>query len=305
MREFWKLWLILCLGVMAGRMTMREANAQTPEAKRAVVKVQAVNQSYATGVLVSASRGRYVGLTAGHVIESRKTVPVVAGGQSYTATVIESIDDDRGDVAAFQFDSRRKLTVVPIADRDPADGERLWSAGYAQPADGRLVVRQGRKVPLNPFVSFRIVPGDSGAPVFSSQGVVGVLVGYVNGEQRGTVTGESYYTPCRIFGRRSVERSVDVDRSCEINGTCGLRRRGDQGTTDPGPIIDTPIGEPEPVLLPPVVDRIADDIESIDENVDGIHSVLTEPPPEPKSILPVLLVLGAAGGVVLVRHFRK
>jgi hypothetical protein len=254
------------------------AKAQTPEAKRAVVEISA-GQYGGSGVLVDVQGDRYEGRTAAHVIGQYKTIGVEVDGVDYTATITGRKYDSTADIAAFTFRSNRRHNVVRIAG-PPKMGERVWSAGYPGFSNG-LVTRQGSRVATQHgdlTVSYRVASGDSGSPLFTNHGVAAII--------GGTVGGQSYATECKLFGRRG-------GGGC-FGGRCGP----DEGTTDPGEIIDTPVGDPEPVLLPPVIDEIAEDVASIE-------SVLTEPEPEPNSILPVLLILGAAVGVVLFRHFKN
>jgi hypothetical protein len=260
--------------------------AQTSKAKSAVVEVTA-GRFGGTGVLVDVKGDQYEGRTAAHVVGRNRSISVEVCGNRYPATVTDSKYQGTLDIARFTFRSKRKLPVVRIAPRQPAIGERVWSAGFPG-FTNKMIVRQGKRVPTeagNFSVNYRVSSGDSGSPVFSKDGVVAIIGGTVG-------SNTSYATQCGIFrgglfGRR---------------GGCGPGGCGpDEGTTDPGPIIDTPITEQGPT----VIDEIAKDIESIDENVEDIEEVLAAPDTEPKSILPVLLVIAVVVGGVVLGHFRN
>ena len=270
--------------------------AELPPAAEAVVEVTAGN-SGGTGVLVRQVGNRYWGRTVAHVVGNHKTISVRVQGQRFPAVVTFRRHVGMDDIAAFTFVCPRKLVVVGIAPKQPAIGERVWSAGY--PAfTNRLVIRQGRRVAGHfPTISYQVTSGDSGSPLFSAAGVVGVIPGYLNAWRNGPPTGESYYTPCRLFGRR---------RGNGNGGGCGPGGcPPDQGTGIVADIdIGTPIDEPTPALLPPVVDEIGRGVRSIDVNVGSIKSVLTEPPAEPEAVnwgllagilAAVIAVCGAAG----------
>ena len=262
---------LLAMIVMVLACCVNRCNAQTPEAQAAVVTIRADIPGRffngGTGVLTKRTGNTYEGMTAAHVIENERHVTVGVFGRKYRATVIAKRYDGSGvDDAVFRFTSKQPLTVVPVASVATKVGDRVWSAGYPGFANGRLVVRQGiisGRIVGGLAVNYDTSDGDSGGPLMSKHGVVGILHSGANGK--------SYATQHRIFGRK---------RGADDGGQCGpFGCKPDRGGTNPGPIIDTPTGEPEPVLLPPVIGDIADDIESIDENVDGIHSVLTEPEP--------------------------
>ena len=261
------------IGGFALCVIVGDAKAQTPEAKRAVVEISA-GQYGGSGVLVRREGNRYWGRTAAHVVGKHRSITVDVQGRRLPATVTDRVYSGTKDIARFVLTSPKKLVVVRIAPRQPAIGERVWSAGYPGFTD-KIIVRQGKRVAPS-RVGFQVVSGDSGSPVFSKHGVVGILSGYMQAWKHGPPTGDSAYTECRIFGRR---------RGGEDGGRCGpLGCRPDKGTTDPGEIIDTPVDEPAdvPEPLPPIV-----------------------PPKKRQPIVLVILLLAAVVGGVVIRHFRN
>ncbi len=251
------------------------AQAQTQAAKSAVVEISAGKYG-GSGVLVDVVDGRYEGKTAAHVVENHKLITVRVGKYRYPATVVHVRWNGRVDVATFFFRSLRRHHVVAITERTPEIGERVWSAGYPG-FTGRLAVRQGAMVPAiagkDLAVGYRVANGDSGSPLFSRDGVVGVIGGnqWYDGHYAGA---RAWVTRCRLFGRRQC-------------GPEGCTPGSDQGTNDPGPMIETPVDVR---------------IEKVESPVD----VRLLPPVQPKpsralfyAVLAFIAVL-AVGGVVFV-----
>jgi hypothetical protein len=140
--------------------------------------------------------GRVVVLTARHVVVDAKKIIVelVAPHKTYSARVLKV--DATWDCAVLEVQSLPVATPAVDVQRGDAallhDGDRLESCGYG--SDKKLASNAGRFIgykrssdaPNGPDDWFEISgharPGDSGGPIFNSQGrLIGVLWG-TNGE---------------------------------------------------------------------------------------------------------------------------
>jgi S1-C subfamily serine protease len=144
-----------------------------------------------TGMVVNADG---LVLTNNHVIEdsTKITATVVSTGKTYQARVIGY--DQTGDVALIKLQNASGLTTVPIGNSSSAKaGEAVVAMGNAE-GEGRITPTPGRITALNQSITASdeagsttsetlhgtietnadIVPGDSGGPLASSAGVIGM-----------------------------------------------------------------------------------------------------------------------------------
>src|SRR5271157_4025460 len=144
-----------------------------------------------TGMVVNADG---LVLTNNHVIEdsTKITATVISTGKTYPARVIGY--DHTGDVALIQLQNASGLTTVPIGNSSSAKaGEAVVAMGNAE-GQGAVTATAGRITALNQTITASdeagsttsetlygtiqtnadIVPGDSGGPLTSSVGVIGM-----------------------------------------------------------------------------------------------------------------------------------
>ena len=144
-----------------------------------------------TGMVVNADG---LVLTNNHVIEdsTKITATVVSTGKTYQARVVGY--DQTGDVALIQLQNASGLTTVPIGNSSSAKtGEAIVAMGNAE-GQGHITPTPGHITALNQSITASdeagsttsetlhgtietnadIVPGDSGGPLASSAGVIGM-----------------------------------------------------------------------------------------------------------------------------------
>jgi S1-C subfamily serine protease len=144
-----------------------------------------------TGMVINADG---LVLTNNHVIEdsTKITATVVATGKTYTATVVGY--DVTGDVALIQLQDASGLTTVPVGNSSAVrDGDPVVALGNAG-GQGSITVTAGRVTGLNQTITASdeggstvseilygmiqtnagIVSGDSGGPLASPAGVIGM-----------------------------------------------------------------------------------------------------------------------------------
>ncbi len=144
-----------------------------------------------TGMVINADG---LVLTNNHVIEdsTKITATVVSTGKTYPARVIGY--DQTGDVALIQLQNASGLTTVPIGNSSSAKtGEAVVAMGNAE-GRGAITVTPGTITALNQTITASneagsttsetlygtiqtnadIVPGDSGGPLASPAGVIGM-----------------------------------------------------------------------------------------------------------------------------------
>jgi S1-C subfamily serine protease len=160
-----------------------------------------------TGMVINADG---LVLTNNHVIEgsTRITVTVISTGKTYQARVVGY--DDTGDVALIQLQNASGLTTVPIGNSSSVKaGNAVVALGNAE-GHGEITATAGHVTALNTTVTASneagststetlhgmiqtnadIVPGDSGGPLASSAGVIGMdTAGDDAGDQQGPAAG--------------------------------------------------------------------------------------------------------------------
>jgi S1-C subfamily serine protease len=133
-------------------------------------------------------------LTNNHVIEGSTTISgtVVSTGKTYQATVVGY--DQTGDIALIQLRNASGLTTVPLGNSSSVKtGEAVVAMGNAE-GQGAITTKPGHVTALNQSITASdeggstasetlagmiqtnadIVPGDSGGPLASSAGVIGM-----------------------------------------------------------------------------------------------------------------------------------
>jgi S1-C subfamily serine protease len=144
-----------------------------------------------TGMVINADG---LVLTNNHVIEGSTviTATVVSTGKTYQATVVGY--DETGDVALIQLRNASGLTTVPIGNSASVTvGKRVVALGNAE-GQGYISAEPGQVTALDQSITASdeggstasenlngmiqtnadIVPGDSGGPLASSAGVIGM-----------------------------------------------------------------------------------------------------------------------------------
>jgi S1-C subfamily serine protease len=144
-----------------------------------------------TGMVVNADG---LVLTNNHVIDdsTKITATVVATGKTYPATVIGY--DKTGDIALIQLQNASGLTTVPIGNSSSVKvGNAVVALGNAE-GRGTITATPGQVTALNQTITAteeagstasetlngmiqtnaHIVPGDSGGPLASPAGVIGI-----------------------------------------------------------------------------------------------------------------------------------
>ena len=160
-----------------------------------------------TGMVINA--GGLV-LTNNHVIEGSTgvTATVISTGKTYQARVVGY--DHTGDVALIQLQNASGLTTVPIGNSSSVKaGNAVLALGNAE-GQGKITATAGHITALDTTITASdeagststetlhgmiqtnadIVPGDSGGPLASSAGVIGMdTAGNNAGDQQGPAAG--------------------------------------------------------------------------------------------------------------------
>jgi S1-C subfamily serine protease len=159
-----------------------------------------------TGMVINANG---LVLTNNHVIDrsTKITATVASTGAKYTATVVGY--DKTGDIALIQLQNASGLATVPIGDSSAVKvGDSVVALGNAQ-GRGVITSKPGQVTALNQTISAsedggstnsetlhgtiqtnaNIVPGDSGGPLASSAGVIGMDTAGREGNNQQASTG--------------------------------------------------------------------------------------------------------------------
>src|SRR5215472_13717605 len=159
-----------------------------------------------TGMVINASG---LVLTNNHVIDhsTKITATVASTGTTYTATVVGY--DKTGDIALIQLRDASGLATVPIGNSlSVRAGSPVIALGNAE-GRGTITAKPGRVTALNQTITAsenemstasetlhgmiqtnaRIVPGDSGGPLASSAGVIGMDTAGSDGNSQQASTG--------------------------------------------------------------------------------------------------------------------
>jgi S1-C subfamily serine protease len=160
-----------------------------------------------TGMVINADG---LVLTNNHVIKGSTsiTATVVATGKTYQAQVVGY--DVTGDIALIQLQHASGLAVVPIGNSSAAKvGDAVVALGNAE-GQGKITAADGHVTALNATVTASdeagststetlhgtiqtnadIQPGDSGGPLASSAGVIGMdTAGNATGDMQGPAAG--------------------------------------------------------------------------------------------------------------------
>jgi S1-C subfamily serine protease len=160
-----------------------------------------------TGMVINADG---LVLTNNHVIRgsTRITATVAATGKTYLAQVVGY--DVTGDIALIQLQHASGLTVVPIGNSSAAKaGDAVVALGNAE-GQGKITAAAGHVTALNATVTASdeagstsaetlhgmiqtnadVQPGDSGGPLASSAGVIGMdTAGNAPGDMQGPAAG--------------------------------------------------------------------------------------------------------------------
>jgi len=149
-------------------------------------------------------------LTNNHVIEdsTKISATVTSTGKTYPARVVGY--DQTGDVALIQLQNASGLTTVPIGNSSSVKaGNAVVAMGNAE-GQGHITATPGHVTAVNTAITASdeagstttetlhgmiqtnadIVPGDSGGPLASSSGVIGMdTAGNESGDQQGPAAG--------------------------------------------------------------------------------------------------------------------
>jgi len=160
-----------------------------------------------TGMVVNADG---LVLTNNHVIEdsTKITATVISTGKTYQAKIVGY--DQTGDVALIQLQNASGLTTVPIGNSSSVKaGNAVVAMGNAE-GQGHVTAAAGHVTALNTTITAsdeagststetlhgmiqtnaNIMPGDSGGPLASSAGVIGMdTAGNDSGDQQGPAAG--------------------------------------------------------------------------------------------------------------------
>jgi len=183
-----------------------------------------------TGMVINADG---LVLTNNHVIEdsTRITATVISTGKTYQARVVGY--DQTGDVALIQLQNASGLTTVPIGNSSSVKaGNPVVAMGNAE-GQGKITATAGHITALNATITASdeagststetlhgmiqtnadIMPGDSGGPLASSAGVIGMdTAGDDSGDQQGPAAG--FAIP--INTALSVARQIAAGRASSV-----------------------------------------------------------------------------------------
>ena len=183
-----------------------------------------------TGMVINADG---LVLTNNHVIEdsTRITATVISTGKTYQARVVGY--DQTGDVALIQLQNASGLTTVPIGNSSSVKaGNPVVAMGNAE-GQGKITATAGHITALNATITASdeagststetlhgmiqtnadIMPGDSGGPLASSAGVIGMdTAGNDTGDQQGPAAG--FAIP--INTALSVARQIAAGRASSV-----------------------------------------------------------------------------------------
>jgi len=183
-----------------------------------------------TGMVINADG---LVLTNNHVIEdsTKITATVISTGKTYQARVVGY--DKTGDVALIQLQNASGLTTVPIGNSSSVKaGNPVVAMGNAE-GQGKITATAGHITALNTTITASdeagststetlhgmiqtnadIMPGDSGGPLASSAGVIGMdTAGDDSGDQQGPAAG--FAIP--INTALSVARQIAAGRASSV-----------------------------------------------------------------------------------------
>jgi len=183
-----------------------------------------------TGMVINADG---LVLTNNHVIEdsTKITATVISTGKSYQARVVGY--DETGDVALIQLQNASGLTTVPIGNSSSVKAANPVVAMGNAEGQGKITVTAGHITALNTTITASdeagststetlhgmiqtnadIVPGDSGGPLASSAGVIGMdTAGNDSSGQQGPAAG--FAIP--INTALSVARQIAADHASSV-----------------------------------------------------------------------------------------
>jgi len=183
-----------------------------------------------TGMVINANG---LVLTNNHVIEdsTKITATVISTGKTYQASVVGY--DQTGDVALIQLQNASGLTTVPIGNSSSVKAANPVVAMGNAEGQGKITVTAGHITALNTTITASdeagststetlhgmiqtnadIVPGDSGGPLASSAGVIGMdTAGNDSSGQQGPAAG--FAIP--INTALSVARQIAADHASSV-----------------------------------------------------------------------------------------
>ncbi len=229
-----------------------------------VVAPEGTGTSLGSGTLVAVSENLGLVVTNWHVVRDAtgQIAVVFPNGFRSGATVVRT--DRHWDLAALAI-WRPNVEPVPLATRPPQPGEPLTIAGYGagryRAITGRCTqyVAPGRNQPFEMVeLSAGARQGDSGGPIFNSQGeLAGVLFGAAWGQTTGSYCGRVH---------QFLTSATDDFRRLEASSTMIARRpqSGAKPTGVPRPSGPSLAARPRP----PVANGFAGHLQSDPNRVD-------------------------------------
>jgi S1-C subfamily serine protease len=130
-------------------------------------------------------------MTNAHVIKNEESIEVYLAGEKEPSPAKLVCIDGANDLAIISVE--KNSTPIPISDRFPTIGEEIFPIGYPlidilgespKATQGIVSSTKGMRDTMSNFqISAEIYPGNSGGPVFDSNGnVLGISVGGVSNE---------------------------------------------------------------------------------------------------------------------------
>jgi len=267
--------LLMAIGLGLYFAIASQAKAQTPEAKRAAVLVDC-GSCRGSGCLVDTDGcGNYLVWTAAHVVNGERSVCVEIDGKKYPASVLATTPKPTVgcDAALLEVAADVDVPIVPMANPPVKVGAAVWSAGYPGILPNRKqMVRRGTLADATDRclqIDYQVAKGESGAPLFTAEGVVGVI-GHA-------CSGVSYATEARERGWPSADPAAEEMRLLGRSGGGGCAPDGSglcrPRKPDPQP---TPAEEiPTPAIVGSA-QRLVEIHETTDQTRQIVAAMLSE-----------------------------
>ncbi len=235
----------------------------------ACVKISGQNPG--SGVIFWVNQGTALVVTNSHVLprEDGRAVAITKDGWRHEGKILRS--SPAVDLCVFAIAADANTSWVPLANRHPQSGEKIWQVGFPAVAGQQVFTRRhGVSQGLNGKegiadqvqLSFPLIGGDSGSPVFNEAGEVCAIA-------HATTPSNGKAIPVE-WVREILERYCQA--YCPPGGW-GQPQPWRPGPQQPGP------QQPPPPLNPPRPGP-SPEVEAVKKNIEELKQLLQNLKPE-------------------------